>query len=178
MSRLVEQDVWARRQVAAAGKGGDTMWRAVGAVLTQFDGLLRGYNDRVAAAAMATATATEAERASHALTESKRRLLHDEFPATEDGDANFESSSSGTSRQGRSTSSSASSSSNEAGPYHDGDPEPGKAAQHRWMQIKALSRRDLLMLSAVGEASISKTWMRGWIPLLYLPPLLCLFPLL
>lgn len=52
----MEQDVWARRQMAAGGKGGNAMWRAVGAVLTQFDGLLRGYNDRVAATAVATAT--------------------------------------------------------------------------------------------------------------------------
>ena len=53
--RLVQQDEWARQQAAA---NDSDLWVAIGAVLTQFDGLLEGYNARVAAA---TAVAAEVE---------------------------------------------------------------------------------------------------------------------
>lgn len=45
--RLVEQDRWARQQAA---QNTSDIWAAIGAVLTQFDGLLAGYNARVGAA--------------------------------------------------------------------------------------------------------------------------------
>jgi hypothetical protein len=46
----VQQDQWARQQAAA---NDSDLWVAIGAVLTQFDGLLEGYNARVAAATAA-----------------------------------------------------------------------------------------------------------------------------
>lgn len=56
--RLVEQDKWARQQAA---QNASNFWVAIGAVFTQFDGLLAGYQARVgAAAAAADAAAAEA----------------------------------------------------------------------------------------------------------------------
>lgn len=59
----MEQDRWARHQVADASNANEPVWAAVGAVLTQFDGLLAGYNDRAAASRAAAATDTAASAA-------------------------------------------------------------------------------------------------------------------
>ena len=59
----MQQDEWARQQAAA---NNSDLWVAVGAVLSQFDGLLEGYNARVAAAAAAAAANTQATGSSWA----------------------------------------------------------------------------------------------------------------
>lgn len=135
--RLVEQHDWARIQVADPNRAGEPMWAAVAAVLTQFDGLLAGYNDRAAATAAhrpradagAGAASARGDVGGEAVMDGaaqrrRRRLLG---PLPGEHHARGRSSSGGS-----------------------GGSFPGSGGGAERLQLPALSRADLLLLSGVG----------------------------